>query len=88
MKREFVVQNLKCGGCANSISKALLQLKNVHSVEVNTAESIVLVDLNEDIDNAVIAEKLANIGYPLVGADASALQQVNAYISCIRGKFN
>lgn len=88
MKQIFIVQNLKCGGCANSISKALNKLKGVNLVTVDPDSSSVEVDISNDIENGIIEQKLAKIGYPLADANNSTFQKVNSYISCMSGKLN
>jgi len=49
MKYSIEIQNLKCGGCANSIKKGLSKLRAVSSVEVNVENSLVEIETNEAV---------------------------------------
>ena len=66
MKTKIIVQNLKCGGCANTITTKLSQLDNVTNVLVNIESSTVsFVTLNAE-DALLVKEKLKTIGYPSI----------------------
>ena len=50
MTVQVFVENIKCGGCANSIRKQLQTLKGVESVDVDVEQGQVTVELAEGID--------------------------------------
>jgi copper chaperone CopZ len=87
---ELTVENIKCGGCAKTITQALEDLKfHQISVDHETQKILVSKPLNEEMLNKAI-HKLHELGYPLVdseeGLKALALK-AKSYISCALGKF-
>ena len=44
MNTSIKIQNLKCGGCANTIIKKISAIKNVTNVSVNVDDSTVTFD--------------------------------------------
>ncbi len=86
MKTKIIVQNLKCGGCANTITTKLSQLDNVTNVLVNIESSTVsFVALNAE-DALSVKEKLKAIGYPSVGESNRVLSKAKSFVSCATGK--
>jgi copper chaperone len=81
------VNNLKCGGCAATIRNNLINLEHIKEVVVNPATSSVTLTHNHPIDNDIVREVMAKIGYPLVGDDNSILQKAKSYVSCAVGRF-
>ena len=41
MQSQFTIQNLKCGGCANTITKGVDSLEGVSNVHVDIDNSVV-----------------------------------------------
>lgn len=88
MKKTFRIQNLKCGGCENTILNALLGINGVQNIAVHTDEnSIALTYKDEDVYENVRA-KLSKIGYPVVGDKNTVLKKAASYVSCAIGKVN
>lgn len=86
MKTKIIVQNLKCGGCANTITTKLSQLDNVTNVLVNIESSIVsFVTLNAE-DALLVKEKLKAIGYPSIDESNRVLFKAKSFVSCATGK--
>lgn len=67
MKTTIEVENLKCGGCANSIHKSLGTLNGVYGVDINMISGKVTVDHTEEVDGRQITDKLLSLGYPVKG---------------------
>lgn len=84
------VDNIKCGGCANSIRKALLALPGVEQVDVDIEAGRVAVWGDEEAREAVV-EALGRMGYPERGR-ISGLAAVGAkaksFVSCAVGKLD
>ncbi|MFA5625908.1 MAG: heavy-metal-associated domain-containing protein [Thiohalomonadaceae bacterium] len=60
---EFMVKNVKCGGCVANIQNGLKNMPGISAVEVGLDGKVTLqVD---DLDRATIAAKLAELGYPV-----------------------
>ena len=41
MEASIIIQNLKCGGCANTITKGLTEINGVTEVKIDVAKSYV-----------------------------------------------
>ncbi|MHB8473763.1 MAG: heavy-metal-associated domain-containing protein [Gammaproteobacteria bacterium] len=63
MSERFMVQNIKCGGCANAIQAGLQTLAGVTGVAVDIPSGQVDVSGTE-LNRATLAAKLAELGYP------------------------
>ena len=61
---ELVVPDITCGGCANSIKKALGNVPKVNEVEVNTNTKVVTVKHDENLTRNEIIEVLDRAGFP------------------------
>ena len=87
MKTSIEVQNLKCGGCANTIKGKLSELENISDIEINIEESeITFNHLNQSVVDEV-RNKLSAIGYPSIEDDNSVLSKAKSFVSCATGKF-
>jgi copper chaperone CopZ len=91
MKQTFVVQNVKCGGCANTLKKALKD--DFGEVEVNLEKEPreITLDISDD-KKENLKLKLRSLGYPLITDELSTLQNVGAkaksFVSCAIGKMD
>jgi len=86
MKESIFVQNLKCGGCAKTITSKLTQLNGISHVAVVLEKSEVIVEVeNEGLLNE-LKSTLAAIGYPPLGEKNSLLSQAKSVVSCATGK--
>ncbi len=86
MNTTIYIQNLKCGGCANTVTKNLTTIDNITDVEVNVDESSVTFNYdNEDALNRV-KETLQKLGYPEDGEANSLTAKAKSYVSCAVGK--
>ncbi len=91
MKQTFIVQNVKCGGCANTLKKALKD--EFGEVEVNLEKEPREITLElEDDKKENLKLKLRSLGYPLADDELSTLQNVGAkaksFVSCAIGKMD
>jgi copper chaperone len=85
MKQQFEVENIKCGGCVNSIKTALLKLDNVK--EVNIDKDIDTVTVIGNIEKSVIIKKLNELGYPEKGNN-TVVKKAKSYVNCAIGRMN
>ena len=83
MEQQFEVENIKCGGCMNSIKNALLKLEGVTGVEINKEIDTVLV--NGNFNREAIVEKLNDLGYPEKGNN-SLISKAKSYVNCAIGR--
>ncbi len=86
MNTSIVGQNLKCGGCANTISGKLSELENISDIAINIEESeIIFKHLNQsDVD--VVKKKLSALGYPSIEDENAVLSKAKSFVSCATGK--
>ena len=84
----FDVENIKCGGCENTIRKGLSAIAGVSEVQIDRDQQRITLLANE-ADRDTIAEKLRSMGYPEQGSVAglqSGLAQAKSMVSCAIGK--
>lgn len=82
------VENIKCGGCANSIRKRLLEQQLASGVEVDIAQGRVQVDGGVALRPQVVAA-LAAMGYPETGSVEglrAAGAKAKSFVSCAIGR--
>ena len=82
------IENLKCGGCANTIKKGLTKLEGVTDVEINIDASEVMISTENDEVLVTAREKLSSMGYPEVGEVNTVIKKAKSYVSCAVGRVN
>ena len=87
MQTTIYIQNLKCGGCANTITKGLNDIETVKNVHVNVEDSCVTFDYEMDEKLSEVKTKLKSLGYPEDGEANSLGSKAKSYVSCAIGKF-
>jgi len=85
MKQQFEVENIKCGGCVNSIKTALLKLEGVESIEVD--KDIDTIALTGTIERGLVVKKLNDLGYPEKGQN-TMVKKAKSYVSCAVGRMS
>lgn len=80
----FYVENIKCGGCANTIKDTLQNVLGVQDVEVYVVQDKVCV-MGIGLNRAKLKETLSSLGYPEKGNN-SLLKQAKSVISCGLGR--
>lgn len=86
MKTEKIyIANLKCGGCATTITNELTKLKGVFKVKVDNETDCVNIEY-ENINREKIIEKLHELGYPEATEENGLLLQLKSYASCMLGR--
>lgn len=79
------VHNIKCGGCMNTINKALTELDGVDKVNISDdKETIEIIGSTARIK---VVEKLAKLGYPEKGNN-NLLHKTKSFVSCAVGKMS
>jgi len=84
------VENIKCGGCANSIRRALTGVEGVGSVNVDIERGEVRVEGNEAA-RPDVAKRLLELGYPEKGTAAgigAAAAKAKSFVSCAIGRMS
>jgi len=82
----YEIQNIRCGGCANTITKELLKI--FESVSVDVESKKVTVELKNEDEIAKGSEALKKLGYPLIDEDSGLIDKAKSFVSCAVGKFD
>ncbi|GER59382.1 heavy-metal-associated domain-containing protein [Patiriisocius marinus] len=88
MKTDITVQNLKCGGCGNTITTRLAILQGISDIKVDPETSIVSFNYETEDDLALAEINLIKMGYPPEGVENKILSKAKSFVSCATGKFN
>jgi copper chaperone len=83
MTHKIEVENIKCGGCMNSIKTALLKIKNVTDVVIDKEADTILI--NSNTDRTIFVDTLSNLSYPEKGHN-TLLHKGKSFVSCAIGK--
>lgn len=86
MKNTFNIQNLKCGGCANTIITQLSKLDGISDVTVDNDTDEVSFETISENDIEAVKNKLSDLGYPIVGDANSLPKKAKSFVSCAVGR--
>lgn len=90
MAYSIAVENIKCGGCANTIKNRLSELEGVEAVSVVIEDGLVNIDGDEQLRDKVSAE-LLRLGYPEKGTAEgirAAAAKAKSFVSCAIGRID
>lgn len=90
MDYQIRVENIKCGGCAATITKKINALEGVDSTAVEIEQGIVKITGSEGIKDS-LTETLLKLGYPESGTAegiAAAKAKAKSFVSCAVGRLN
>ena len=82
------IQNLKCHGCANTITKGIQSIQGVTEVKVHVEDSIVSFESANSENISQVLTKLSKMGYPEQDASNTTIHKAKSYVSCAIGKLN
>ncbi len=88
METTILVQNLKCGGCANTISKKLQQLEGISNINITPEQNSVTFNYSTTEQLQAVKNMLVKLGYPPEGEANSISKKVKSYTSCMIGRLN
>ena len=86
MEASIIVQNLKCGGCANTITKKISALNGISEVFVDKDTSKVTFQSLSPKEVEQVKLTLKSIGYPSIDEDNSLTSKMKSMVSCASGK--
>lgn len=92
MIQTFEVDNVRCGGCANTITKALQEagFKGI-SIDLSCEPRKVTVEAVDEAQLAQFTTILRKLGYPLTDMDNGLIEgtvlKAKSFVSCAVGKF-
>ena len=85
MEAVFEVENIKCGGCMNSIKTALSKIDGVEVVTID--KDIDTIVVTGTFDKEKIVEKLNELGYPEKGHN-TLIRKAKSFVSCAIGNMS
>ena len=88
MKTTLTIQNLKCGGCANTIINKLSTINNIPNVEVDVESSMVSFEHISEDDLLQVTGILSSLGYPVDGDRNSVISKAKSFVSCAAGRMS
>jgi copper chaperone len=89
MKTEkLLVANLKCSGCANTITRKILEMAGVSKVVVDPEQDSVTVEHDDKTSRTEIMKALHSLGYPEATEENGLLLQLKSYASCMMGRIH
>jgi copper chaperone len=81
---EIRVENIKCGGCMNTITKELLSIDGTSNILIDNENQIINLDASEEL-RPTILQMLHKLGYPEVGHN-NIIEKAKSYMSCAVGR--
>ncbi len=91
MEYTIDVENIKCGGCANTIQKRLIETHDLDQVEVDIELGRITATSTVEGQEDLIGETLLALGYPKQGS-VEGLGHVKAkavsFVSCAIGRMD
>jgi copper chaperone len=88
MIKTEILQNLKCDGCANTITNALNKIDGIKNAQVELQSNSVSFEYNDENQIDIVEKKLANLGYPIDTDPNSILQKAKSFVSCAVGRIS
>jgi len=85
MQHIIEVENIKCGGCMNSIKNALTKIEGVSEVSIDKETETIEVESTTEREKLV--KIVSDIGYPEKGNN-TLLKKAKSYVSCAVGKMS
>ena len=90
MTYEISVENIKCAGCANTITTRLNEMDVINSCEVDVESGLVTVNGDES-HKSEVTQLLLKLGYPETGTAEglkAAAAKAKSFVSCAVGRIN
>ena len=87
MTEKITVENIKCGGCINSIKTALLKIANVQEVEIDKDTETISIASSLPFEREAVVMQLAKMGYPEKGNN-NLLLKAKSFVSCAIGNLS
>jgi copper chaperone CopZ len=79
------VHNIKCGGCMNTIKKALLGINGVDQIEIQDDKET--IEIHGSAAREVVVAELARLGYPEKGNN-NLIHKTKSFVSCAVGRMS
>lgn len=84
MRQTITVNNIKCGGCENTVRTSLSKIEGIENIRVDHSTGEVEFDYPDDSTFQNAKEKLHSLGY--TETDPNLIDTAKSYVSCMIGK--
>jgi copper chaperone CopZ len=88
MKTSIIIQNLKCGGCAKTITSKLSELDIISHLTVDVETSTLVFEHNSTADALALKDRLKSLGYPSMDDKNSIGTKAMSFVSSATGKMS
>ena len=86
MRKVVTVNNIKCGGCENTVKNSLSKIAGIENIRVDSSTGEVEFDYPSEETYEKAIQKLNSLGY--TEADPNLIDTAKSYVSCMIGKMN
>ena len=90
MSYEISVENIKCGGCANTITTKLNALDAISDCQVDIENGVVTIT-GDETNKVQVTQLLLKLGYPEKGTAEglkAATAKAKSFVSCADGRMS
>ena len=92
LRKSFSAENIKCGGCVNTVKKALKDEYGDVLVDLDKEPRAVSIEILEDFDEELFRNKMKSLGYPLSDEELGGVEKLGvkakSFVSCAIGKMD
>lgn len=86
MEKVLDVANIKCSGCAHSITTRLEDIEGISNVYVSPDNGTVKLAFTDESILKTVLNKLSAMGYPEATEENGLLMKAKSYANCMIGK--
>ncbi len=86
MEKVLDVANIKCSGCAHSITTKLEDIEGISNVDVSPDNGTVKLAFTDESILKTVLNKLSAMGYPEATEENGLLMKAKSYANCMIGK--
>jgi len=92
LKKSFKALNIKCGGCAKTVSESLKKEFGKVEVDLEQEPRVVSVEIKDEEHEKLFRKKMRSLGYPMddeeLGAFTATGLKAKSFVSCAVGKMS
>ena len=83
----IIVENIKCGGCVNSITNKLIEFPSITDVQLDKDTETIIITNDDSFKRHLIVDELLTMEYPEKGNN-NLIHKAKSYVSCAIGKMS
>lgn len=86
MKTSISVQNIKCDGCARTITDKLSTIVNISNLQVDVEKKELSFNYLNKTDVSLVKERLKHLGFPSIEDNGSFTSKAKSFVSWATSK--